>query len=182
MKLTKQDLEVNELSRKVALVNSMNSHLVYGDKASNKDLIVIVNMREPSYRKRLYVYDLKTNKFVANHHTTHGEKSCGADRAYAAYFSNTPNSHATSLGAMVTEDTYTGKHGRSLRLKGLEKGINNNVKNRYIVIHSADYCTNGYILAAGRAGCSHGCFAVDPAIAKGLIDLIKGGTFLYCHY
>ncbi len=183
MRLSKSDLGVNENARRAALAAAMLSYSTHKDAAKNKDKIVVVNMEEPSYRKRLYVWDLNKQEFTRNHHVSHGTNSANpTDKAYAIHFSNVINSHESSKGAMVTKGTYTGKHGRSLKLGGLEKGINDNVENRSIVIHAADYVTDGYILSAGRVGCSYGCPAVDPAIAQDLIDDIKNGTFFYVYF
>lgn len=183
MGLKKSDLEVNELARNQALTYSLIQHNKFEDKAANKDIIVVINMKEPSYRKRLYVWDLVKQEFIANHHVAHGVNSSEANnKTYAIRFSNTINSHESSRGAMVTDDTYIGKHGRSLRLHGLEKDLNDNVESRSIVLHAADYMTDGYIMATGRAGCSFGCPAVDPAIAQKLIDKIKHGVFLYVYF
>lgn len=183
MKLTKDDLEVNEIARKYALTFAMIKYNDFKDKAVVTDKIVIVNMREPSYRKRLYVWDLVNQVYIANHTVAHGANSADpTDKAYAINFSNTPNSHESSKGAMVTGGTYVGKHGRSLQLHGLEKEINDNVEARDIVIHAADYMTDSYILANGRAGCSYGCLALDPAIAQEFIDLVKNGVFLYVYF
>jgi hypothetical protein len=151
-------------------------------KITNHDFMVVINFREPSFRHRLYVINLDDLSVMRTHHTTHGVNSSNTqNRAYADKFSNRRGSHQSSLGAMVTAETYYGRHGYSLRLDGLEKQ-NSQVRGRYIVIHPAPYVTDPYILANGRAGQSHGCPAVDPAISRDLIDLIKEGTFLYAYY
>lgn len=178
------DTEYNDKARREATEAAIThcAMLNLKNKAKNT-LLVIVNMREPSYRKRLYVYDMASKTHIRNHHCSHGTSSSDPrNKSLAVRFSNTPNSHMTSLGAMMTEDVYYGRHGRSLRLIGLEKGKNDNVYRRDIVIHSASYVTDKYIRVTGRCGCSFGCFAVDPAISNSLIDLIKEGTLLYCYY
>lgn len=147
------------------------------------DYIVIVNYRDPSFKKRLYVYDLNHQIVVRLHHVAHGSKSSlEANQAFATYFSNKIGSRKSSLGAMKTGKTYYGKYGKSLKLHGLEPGKNNMVYARSIVLHSSRYVTDVYILEHGRAGQSWGCLAVDPSISDSLIELIKEGCFVYAYY
>ena len=182
MNLVKSNLEYNEDARAIATAEAMKHYYLLNGKAPKNPLMIVINMKEPSYRKRLYLYDIVTQKYLTNHHVAHGSGSANpADKAYAVSFSNTPESHKSSKGAMITGNTYVGKHGRSCRLHGLEPEINDNVDARDIVIHAADYMTDDFILANNRAGCSWGCFALDPHIAQGFIDLVKGGTYLYVY-
>ncbi len=146
------------------------------------EYLVIVDFTQPSYKKRFFVYSMVDKKIIREHHCSHGSGSAGRDPAYCDKFSNVNMSKKSSLGSMKTGGVYYGKHGRSLKLHGLEEGVNNNVYSRSIVIHSARYVTDNYILKNGRAGCSWGCFALDPAICNDVIDLVKGGTFLYSYY
>lgn len=181
--MNKDDMKINILAYKNAYDAALDKFIDYEKEVKNDKYMVVVNYNEPSYRKRLYLIDVENDRLVSSHHVAHGEGSSNSNnRAYAQYFSNKPNSHMTSLGAMVTGQTYIGKHGYSLKLKGLEPGINDNVEKRYIVIHEAVYVTDAYILRNGRAGQSFGCPAVDPAISLGLIDKIKNGCFFYAYY
>ncbi len=180
--MRKEDLNYDEYARDEAIQYALKQYDKYKSKCDKTDKIVVFNIDEPSYRKRLYVYDLNISKVVRNHHCCHGVNSSDPkDRAYAKYFSNEVGSHKSSIGAMATTNTYRGKHGLSLKLKGLESR-NSNVERRYIVIHSAYYCTNNHIMDRGRAGQSHGCPAVDPLISGSLISDIKGGTFFYIYH
>ena len=83
----------------------------------------------------------------------------------------------SSLCVFLTADTYIGKHGLSLRLQGMEKGINDLSMERAIVIHGADYVRRG-----GRIGRSWGCPAVRPEISRALIESVRGGTLLLSYY
>lgn len=169
--MNKSDLEVKKSERIKAIKKALQEYKKYSNLRD--DYIVVVNMDEPSYRKRLHVYDLKKKKVIRDHHVSHGKNSANPyNKAMATKFSNKENSHQSSLGAMKTAETYNGKYGYSLKLDGLEKQ-NSNVRRRYIVIHPADYVTDRFILSNGRAGLSWGCPATDPAISKSLIDLIK---------
>jgi hypothetical protein len=133
--------------------------------------------------KRLALIDVATQKFLRTHHVAHGvNTSCKKDKGRACYFSNVYGSRQSSKGAMVTAETYWGKWGKSLKLDGLEKGVNDNVRRRAVVMHKATYVTDRYITRMGRAGQSWGCPAVDPAIWNSLREEIKGGTFVYIYY
>ncbi len=176
-------LATNIANMQIAISEALTVYPKYKSYCSRDDYIVVINMREPSYRKRLALVDLPTNAVTRYHHVAHGIGSSNDDNpALADKFSNQIDTHQTSLGAMVTTNTYHGKHGYSLRLSGLEKGVNDNVGRRCIVFHSAEYMTNDYIMANNRAGQSWGCPAVDPAICNALIQNTQGGCFVYFYY
>ena len=186
MYITKDDFRPNRASQSAAIEKAYLKYNVYSNKVKNAEYMVVINFKEPSYKKRLYVVNINTLKVLREHHVAHGVKSnCLFDAAKACYFSNKYGSRKSSRGAMVTGNTYTwGKRfptRTKLKLRGLERGINDNVFIRAIVMHSSNYVTDPYILRNRRAGNSWGCPAIDPAIADSLIELIKGGTFVYIH-
>lgn len=143
-----------------------------------KSTLTIVDLSQPSTRKRLYVVDLIQKKLLFNTYVTHGRNSGDLlpDR-----FSNTQSSFQSSLGFYQTLNTYMGKHGLSLQLKGLEKGFNDNVFNRNIVLHGADYACEDFIRRTGRLGRSQGCPAVPYSDSKGIIQAVKGGSCLFVY-
>ena len=141
-------------------------------------VLSIVDLSQPSTKKRLYVVDLLHKKLLFNTYVSHGQKSGGL---IATSFSNTNSSFQTSLGFYKTLNTYMGKHGLSLQLKGLEKGFNDNVYNRNIVLHGADYVCEEFIRKTGRLGRSQGCPAVPYAESKKIIQAVKGGTCLFVY-
>lgn len=96
-----------------------------------------------------------------------------------SFFSNKHKSRKSSLGFFKTAETYRGKHGYSLRLDGIEKSINDNARDRAIVIHGADYVSRVFIKKYGRLGRSWGCPALPIEKTKKIIDLISGGTCLF---
>lgn len=161
-----------------AAINWLHHNKIKG-LSNNK--FVVVDMQIPSYNKRMFLIE---NEIVTNFYIcAHGVNSSNPNnRALAKTFSNKINSRMSSLGAMMTTETYIGKHGLSLKLTGLEKGINDNVEKRHIVIHGADYCSEGYIKLAGRAGQSWGCLAVDKKVIKSLIEKLGSGTLVYIYY
>lgn len=144
-----------------------------------KDILSIIDFRLSSKEKRLWIIDLKQKEVVYNLHVAHGKNS---GQEFAMYFSNTPNSLKSSLGFYLTGDTYFGKNGLSLRLKGLERGFNSNALNRYIVLHGAEYATNEYLEQNGILGNSEGCPAIPMDIHEEIIDLTKEGTILFIYY
>ncbi len=144
--------------------------------SQNKALITIVDFNQSSKNRRLWVIDLATNKVVYNTWVAHGQGSGGE---FATTFSNVPNSYQSSLGFYLTQETYVGKNGLSLKLTGLDADYNSNALGRYIVVHGAAYASEGFIKANGRLGRSQGCPALPVEVTKPIIDTIKNRTILY---
>ena len=97
-------------------------------------------------------------------------------------FSNKGGSEMSSLGFYRTAPTtYTGKHGLSLRLVGLDPGFNTNAESRAVVVHGADYVCEEFVRAHGRLGRSQGCPALPAGQAAAIVQAIKGGSVLYLH-
>lgn len=142
-------------------------------------MLTIIDYSLPSTERRLWVLDLAHGKVLFKELVAHG-KQTGENIAQA--FSNEPGSHQSSIGAFVTGATYIGKHGLSLRLHGLEPGINDRAEERAIVMHAADYVSEDLIRSQGRIGRSQGCPAVRPAVARKLIDTIRGGSLVFAYY
>jgi L,D-transpeptidase catalytic domain len=141
--------------------------------------LTIIDYSLPSTEPRLWVLDLKTGRTLYEEVVAHGRGSGGN---VATAFSNAADSHQTSLGLFVTEDTYVGQNGYSMRLNGLEPGVNDQARARTIVMHGASYVDPAIAAAQGRLGRSWGCPALRPAVAKELIDHIKGGNLLFSYY
>jgi hypothetical protein len=139
-------------------------------------VLTIIDYTKPSTSKRLFLLDLWNEKMICNTYVAHG-KNTGEN--YATIFSNENESHKSSLGFYKTGSTYYGKHGYSLRLSGLENGINDMAAHRAIVVHGADYVSEEFIKAHGRLGRSHGCPAVPMDMHKEIITKIKNGTCLF---
>jgi len=140
-----------------------------------KDILTIIDFTLHSSQKRMWVIDMKENKVLYNTVVSHGKNS---GKEYATRFSNRPESHQSSLGFYATAETYMGKHGLSLRLDGLEKGINDNARMRDIVIHGASYANESLIDAQGWLGRSFGCPALPMDNYKEIINLIKDESCL----
>ncbi|XZF16114.1 murein L,D-transpeptidase catalytic domain family protein [Chitinophagaceae bacterium MMS25-I14] len=140
--------------------------------ASNANYWAVVDFNLPSSTERLFIFDLKSQA-VKSFLVAHGKKS---GLAFATKFSNEIGSNCSSLGIYKTLQTYTGKHGESLRIAGLDK-TNSNVLTRAVVIHKADYVVPNYE-GTGRAGRSDGCFAVNPSDKDEVIQHLRDGSYI----
>ena len=156
---------------------ALNGYARLQDKLK-KPLLTVIDYSLPSTQKRLWIIDLAQQKILLHTVVAHGRNS-GA--LLAEKFSNRPESYQSSLGFFQTGEAYQGKHGYSLRLDGLEVGINDQARARAIVIHGADYAKETVAATAGRLGRSLGCPAVPPDLSTPLIKLIKGGSLLFIY-
>jgi hypothetical protein len=125
------------------------------------------------------VIDLSTKKVLFHELVAHGK---GSGDNYARRFSNEHQTRASSLGLFLTKGTYEGKHGYSLKLRGLEPGVNDKAEARAIVMHAASYVSEAFAAKHGRLGRSWGCPALDERVAKRLIDAIKGESLLFAYH
>lgn len=139
-------------------------------------ILTIVDFNKSSCCKRLWIIDLQNAKLLINTWVAHGQ---GSGEDMPNQFSNLDSSHQSSLGFYLTGEIYTGKHGRSLRLDGMDNGFNSNARSRDIVVHAADYVSQQVINSTGRLGRSFGCPAVSPELAPEIINLIKDKTVLF---
>ncbi len=165
-----------------AFQHALTGYQVLNEKQQlrNPDILTIVDFSQSSKNKRLYVLDLKEQKLLFNTWVSHG-RNTGDE--FAENFSNTDGSWQSSLGFYITENTHVGaKVGFSLILEGVEKGINDNAKNRQIIMHGADYATEDFINQTGRLGRSFGCPAVPPQMIEPIVDSIRDGSLLFLYY
>lgn len=146
---------------------------------TNPGYFSIVDFSQSSKNKRLYIIDLQEMKLFMNTYVAHGRNS-GAE--FAKTFSNRAESHKSSLGFYVTGKTYTGAHGLSLQINGLEKGINDRAWARKIVIHGADYVSDNFIEENPFIGRSYGCPAVPATERDTIINAIKEGSCLFIYH
>ena len=126
---------------------------------TRRNLLTVIDYSLPSSQKRLFVFDLAAKKLLFRELVAHG-KSSGGD--IANFFSNDPGSEATSLGLFVTQDTYVGHNGYSLRLRGLEEGVNDMASERAIVLHGAYYVSLEAVRVLGRLGAHRADADADP--------------------
>lgn len=141
--------------------------------------LAVIDFSRPSTEPRLWVFDLQHRQLLFKELVSHGR---GSGNAVARSFSNVPESHQSSIGLFRTLNSYQGRNGYSLRLEGLEPGVNDLAYRRAIVIHGADYVSEAFIAQTGRLGRSHGCPAVRQEVAASLIDSIKENQYLFTYY
>jgi hypothetical protein len=142
------------------------------------DLLTVIDYSLPSTQPRLWVLDLHRGKVLYHELVAHGS---GSGDNYATRFSNNLNSRQTSLGLFLTGGTYQGGNGYSLKLRGLDRGLNDRAEERHIVMHGAWYVSAEHARRQGRIGRSWGCPALSEKVAPEVIDLIKGGSFLFSY-
>lgn len=142
------------------------------------DLLTVIDYSLPSTKPRLWVLDLAKGEVLFHELVAHGR---GSGDNYATRFSNAMNSHQTSLGLFLTGGTYQGGNGYSLKLQGLDEGVNDRAEERYIVMHGAWYVSAEHARSQGRLGRSWGCPALSEASARTVIDTIKGGSFIFSY-
>jgi hypothetical protein len=147
-------------------------------KVGEKNLLSIIDFTKPSTSKRFYTIDL--DHFEVKYHTyvSHG-KNTGEN--LARNFSNVVHSNQSSLGFYVTAETYIGSKGYSLKLDGTEKGYNDNMRQRAVVMHEAEYVSERWIKTYGRLGRSQGCPALSKEISKKVISAIKDRTVIFAY-
>ena len=146
---------------------------------ADPDTLTVIDYTRPSTEPRLFVLDLAAPALLHEELVAHGR---GTGENDARRFSNEPGSHQSSLGLFVTQGTYVGRHGRSLRLVGLEPGVNDRALERALVVHGADYVSEAFAALHGRLGRSFGCPVLATPVAQRVIDAIRGGTPVFAWY
>lgn len=144
-----------------------------------KDILTLIDFSLSSNLKRLWVIDLTSNTILFQSLVAHGRNT---GEEFASAFSNVNSSFKSSLGFYATGEIYKGKHGISLRLDGLERGTNDNARERGVVMHGADYVSESFIKAHKRLGRSQGCPAIPVELTDDIIQTIKGKSCLYIYH
>lgn len=172
-------LDLSGLSRQAFVYAQKGwQKLMSQGRVINQSVMAIIDFSQSSDHKRLYVLDMKNYKVLFHTWVAHGKNS-GKEWAYS--FSNKPASYKSSPGFYITGHTYMGSRGYSLKLEGMERGINDKAFKRAIVMHGAEYVSESYIDAQGYIGRSEGCPAVPVREAGDIIDVIKNGTCLFVY-
>jgi hypothetical protein len=173
-------LSVKELNYS-AFKQALKGYLVLRaeKKLSNPYVLSLVDFSRPSTEERFFLIDMHNYKLIRKSLVAHGRNS-GDD--LASLFSDELHSNKSSLGFYITGETYTGKHGLSLRLDGTESGYNKNARLRDIVVHAADYVCPGAIKTLGRLGRSFGCPALPAEGFPEIVQQIKNGSCLFAYY
>lgn len=157
--------------RAKAALDSHGSAIVY------RDVIGIVDFSKGSNEARFHVVDLASGT-VESHFVAHGRGSDPDHSGFVERFSNRIGSEASSNGTYITADTYQGKYGLSMKVKGLDES-NNNAESRAIVIHNAWYAEPDMIAQHGKLGRSEGCFAFSRASQWKVMNRLYAGRMIY---
>jgi hypothetical protein len=169
-----------ELPKLESFAEALKGYYSYKQKGLiKKDILTLIDFSLSANTKRLWVIDLTTGNVLFHSLVAHGRNT---GQEFASNFSNTSESYKSSLGFYSTGEIYNGKHGMSLRLDGLEKGINDNARSRGVVMHAADYVSNSFIKNNHRLGRSQGCPAVPVELSRGIINTIKDKTCFFIYH
>jgi hypothetical protein len=173
-------LETEELDRQIFIKSLKGYYKLKGEnKLEKSNILTVVDFTKSSNFPRMFIIDMNAKKIIHKSLVSHGR---GSGDEFATSFSNIPNSFQSSLGFYITGEVYTGAHGTSLRLDGVEKGFNDKARVRGIVIHSADYVNEAFAKKVGRLGRSHGCPALPEQGYAEIIDIIKDKTAFFIFY
>ncbi|MCY1672015.1 murein L,D-transpeptidase catalytic domain family protein [Novosphingobium sp. SL115] len=156
-------------------VAALDAHAPY---IRHRDLVGLVDFSKASREARFHLIDIEGGKVLSSHLVSHGSGSDPANSGWVQQFSNRYGSNASSPGAFLTGVTYSGKHGRSRRLIGLE-AANSAAMERGIVIHAASYVSKDMAESQGRIGRSQGCFAFSNSDISGVLERLGEGRLLY---
>jgi len=153
-------------------------NLKAGDQIRN-NILTIIDFSISSNTERMWIVDMNKMKVVHHSLVAHGRNS---GDEFARSFSNKPSSYQSSLGFYLTDDIYFGRHGMSLHLDGIESNVNDNARERAIVIHGADYVSRDFIRNYGRLGRSFGCPSIPMENHEQIISLLSNGSCIYIYY
>ncbi|HEY9195988.1 MAG TPA: murein L,D-transpeptidase catalytic domain family protein [Mucilaginibacter sp.] len=142
----------------------------------NSTIITVVDFTKSSREKRMWIIDLFSKQLLLNTWVAHGQ---GSGMEMADHFSDRNDSHQSSVGFFLADNVYIGKHGRSLRLDGMDPGFNTSARARGIVVHAADYVSQNTIDQMGRLGRSFGCPAVSPEVSDFVINTLQGKSVFF---
>ncbi|SMO60617.1 murein L,D-transpeptidase catalytic domain family protein [Solitalea koreensis] len=156
------------------LFNAMNGFNKINPK---KKILAIIDFNKPSNEERLFVIDVQKKQLLYQSLVAHGKNS---GEKFASQFSNKNGSLQSSLGFYLAGEVINSpKHGYAMILNGLEAGINDNARERQIIVHSANYVSQQFIKTHGMLGRSWGCPALPPELNKKIIDTIKDGAVIF---
>lgn len=151
-------------------------HLLINNKLNNANVLTIADYSQSCNNKRLYVIDIVNMQLLYNTYVSHGKNS---GYEFANSFSNEQDSNKSSIGFLITGETYFGKYGTALRLDGIEKNINHNVRKRDIVLHGSNFVNEQRIALRGSIARSLGCPAIPKKEHIGIIQNIKDGSCFF---
>ena len=163
----------------LALAIRARTCAIHSGAVGPQSALAVIDYSRASTQPRLWVFDMAVPRLLFFEYVAHG-KGSGAN--FATHFSNQEASRQSSIGVFRTAETYVGGHGYSLRLDGLEPGVNDRARERLLVMHGAWYVDPVLAARQGRLGRSFGCPALRPAMTHQVIDALKGGNLLFAYY
>ena len=175
----KEPWEIDGLSPRVLQLALQAAEVATKQGLVSGRVLGVIDFSLPSTTRRFWVLDREQKRVLFHEFVAHGK---GSGENFATSFSNRLGSLQSSLGLYITESTYEGNHGYSLRLHGLEAGVNDQARPRAIVIHGAWYVSQTMISQHQRLGRSQGCPAVEESVVKPLIDTLKDGNLIFAYY
>ena len=155
-------------------VAALEAHKAEADPAH----LVVIDYSRPSSEPRAYVLNLETGRVDDIFRAAHGRGSDPDHDGYLDSFSDVPGSSASPEGAYLTAEEYIGKHGRSLRLDGLD-ATNANARSRAIVIHAAAYAEPAWLKKFGKLGRSNGCIVFSKADLTTFLKDVPQRTLIF---
>lgn len=151
---------------------------IHARKITNRDRMYLVDFRKFSGDERLYEVDLHGGRIVLMR-TSHGRGSDPGHTGFATSFSNTPESHMSSVGSFLTAGAGFGaQQGPNVLLDGLEFS-NDRARERAIIVHGADYADPEFLAREGKLGRSYGCFSVAHSDLPRLRERMGEGRLLF---
>jgi hypothetical protein len=189
--------EINSVSKNASVYNQLDAnsfdlpsfdcfnmaldgfYLLKGKGLVQKNILTVVDFSLSSNTKRLWVIDLDKNTVLFQTLVAHGRNT---GEEFATAFSNQAESFKSSVGFYATGEVYDGKHGLSLKLDGLEKGLNDKARERAVVVHGADYVSESFIKQNKRLGRSQGCPAIPVEMNAKIINVIKDKSCLFIYH
>jgi hypothetical protein len=142
-------------------------------------LLAIADLSLPSDQTRFFILNIQQGVVHIQTLVAHGKNS---GERFATHFSNKHSSLQSSLGFFKTGNPYEGSNGKSLKLIGLEKGINDQALTRGIVLHGAPYVNEVLAKQRGWIGRSWGCPAVPSSQNEEIIQLLRNDQCLFIYH
>jgi L,D-transpeptidase catalytic domain len=174
------DLEKEGLSEKAFEYAWRGYHnLLKKGSIRKTSVLSICDFSQSSNSRRMYVIDVRHKRLLYRTYVAHGQNS---GEEFAASFSNEQDSYKSSLGFYVTQTTYYGRNGLSLRLNGVDSGYNDQALKRKIVLHGSSYVGDQYMQNFGTIGTSLGCPALPAAISSRIIRTVRGGSCFFIYH
>lgn len=176
-----------------------------GIKIQNQRYITINDMNKSYFQSRMFILDLETGK-VKTYYSSHGaggKKGVPESDAGTVETSNIDGSNASPRGFFITGSRINGSSDPkqrwkfSMKLHGLQEGVNDRSYSRAVVMHSFPDVTNDVASSDDEKPSlrtdpypfylSQGCTMIGPKVADEIVDTIKApnnssGGSLYYNY